>query len=223
MPLGKGRVIRKGERNEGRSPGVVGQLNNGMLDERTEAGGLDAGKGAGRGYTVGTGGLGEGDLANSEDDGPRYVDTSSTPPPTAQAGGVGDTGTGDDDDDDDGPRYVDTSRPSPLHAVPLPAAEQAPTEDGGAGRRHSDQLVVQQQRQEPHARRWTGEEAGGGGRDGAGLAPGGGYDWRALRKGVVNRKGDVAYYDESFVENPWTELLVAVERKGAGGEGEGHG
>lgn len=32
------------------------------------------------------------------------------------------------------------------------------------------------------------------------------YDWVALRRGVRNRQGDMAYYDRSFVEDPWREL-----------------
>lgn len=33
------------------------------------------------------------------------------------------------------------------------------------------------------------------------------YDWRALRKGVRDENGDVAYYDGSFVEDPWRGLM----------------
>lgn len=33
------------------------------------------------------------------------------------------------------------------------------------------------------------------------------YDWRALRKGVRDENGDVAYYDGSFVEDPWRGLV----------------
>ena len=32
------------------------------------------------------------------------------------------------------------------------------------------------------------------------------YDWHALRKGVRDERGDVAYYDTSFVEDPWKNL-----------------
>lgn len=32
------------------------------------------------------------------------------------------------------------------------------------------------------------------------------YNWHALRKGVKDEKGDVAYYDPSFVEDPWKHL-----------------
>ena len=32
------------------------------------------------------------------------------------------------------------------------------------------------------------------------------YDWHALRKGVRDERGDVAYYDTSFVEDPWKKL-----------------
>ncbi|MCJ1381660.1 hypothetical protein MMC17_004771 [Xylographa soralifera] len=33
------------------------------------------------------------------------------------------------------------------------------------------------------------------------------WDWNALRKGVRNEKGDVVYYDASFVEDPWKDLV----------------
>ncbi|MCJ1296353.1 hypothetical protein MMC34_007919 [Xylographa carneopallida] len=33
------------------------------------------------------------------------------------------------------------------------------------------------------------------------------YDWNALRKGVRNEIGDVMYYDASFVEDPWKNLV----------------
>ncbi len=33
------------------------------------------------------------------------------------------------------------------------------------------------------------------------------HDWRALRKGVRDENGDVAYYDGSFVEDPWRGLV----------------
>lgn len=32
------------------------------------------------------------------------------------------------------------------------------------------------------------------------------YDWHALRKGIRDLNGDVAYYDVSFVEDPWKGL-----------------
>lgn len=43
---------------------------------------------------------------------------------------------------------------------------------------------------------------------------GGGYDWAALRRGVRNARGDMCYYDASFVEDPWRGL---VGRDGGGG------
>lgn len=39
------------------------------------------------------------------------------------------------------------------------------------------------------------------------------WDWQALRRGVVDERGDVAFYDGSFVEDPWRGL------GGARGEG----
>lgn len=220
VPLGKGRVFGNGGSNEDRGPGMIGQPHGGMLDERTEAECFATSKAAGLEHGVGTGGLEENEGA-SEDDGPRYVDASSTPP--AEEEGVAPLGAGVWGAD--GPRYVDTSRPPPLQVpgqVPLPAAEeQAPNEEGGAGSLRDTQSTVQQQRQAPHARYSTSLEGGGGGEDGAGGVRGGLYDWRALRKGVVNRMGDVAYYDESFVEDPWRELFMLAGRRRA--EGDGHG
>ncbi|KAI4135935.1 MAG: hypothetical protein LQ347_000221 [Umbilicaria vellea] len=189
VPLGKGRLMRKGETT------VVVQPHGGMSNERTTARGLATGKAAERGDDVRTGCLEESDGA-CEDDGPRYVDESSTPP--AKEGGVTALGTGGSGDN--GARYVGTSRQPPLHGpgdVPLPAAEMTLNVDGVAS------------------------EERGGGRDKAGVASGELYDWRALRQGVVNREGDVTYYDESFVENPWRELLVAAGRRGADGAGHG--
>ena len=39
-----------------------------------------------------------------------------------------------------------------------------------------------------------------------GRLPNGEWDWQALRKGVRDENGDIAYYDASFVENPWASL-----------------
>lgn len=39
-----------------------------------------------------------------------------------------------------------------------------------------------------------------------GTESGSGYDFAALRYGVRNQNGDVAYYNYSFVEDPWKEL-----------------
>ena len=35
------------------------------------------------------------------------------------------------------------------------------------------------------------------------------HDWNALRKGVRNARGDICYYDASFVEDPWATLMAA--------------
>lgn len=44
------------------------------------------------------------------------------------------------------------------------------------------------------------------------------YDWAALRRGVRNERGDMCYYDGSFVEDPWAKLM---ERGGVVGGGDG--
>ncbi len=36
----------------------------------------------------------------------------------------------------------------------------------------------------------------------------GNYDWQSLKRGVRNERGDVAYYDASFVEDPWKHLTA---------------
>ena len=40
------------------------------------------------------------------------------------------------------------------------------------------------------------------------------YDWAALRRGVRDARGDVAYYDKSFIEDPWQELRFRLEKEG---------
>ncbi len=66
-------------------------------------------------------------------------------------------------------------------------------------------------------RNWKGQGqvagqvgGGGGGEDEMrrqGKRGDGTWDWQALRKGVVvNERGDVAFYDGSFVEDPWRGL-----------------
>lgn len=55
-----------------------------------------------------------------------------------------------------------------------------------------------------------GQGGGGGGGEEMrrlGKRADGEWDWQALRKGVVvDERGDVAYYDGSFVEDPWRGL-----------------
>lgn len=43
---------------------------------------------------------------------------------------------------------------------------------------------------------------------GTGLMEDGGHDWAALRRGVRTANGDTAYYDKSFVEDPWKEIMA---------------
>ena len=70
---------------------------------------------------------------------------------------------------------------------------------------------------------WGEEEEEEKGPGGGGVAAGeqggkrgdGGWDWRALRMGVVvddggGGRGDVAFYDGSFVEDPWRGLRGRV-------------
>jgi hypothetical protein len=57
-----------------------------------------------------------------------------------------------------------------------------------------------------HIGRWEGLQQAG-----TGIEPGkradGEWDWQALRRGVRDEKGDLAFYDASFVEDPWRGLL----------------
>ena len=46
----------------------------------------------------------------------------------------------------------------------------------------------------------------------------GAAEWAALRKGVRDEQGDVAYFDWSFVEDPWEGLGSGGGRGGLGGE-----
>lgn len=39
------------------------------------------------------------------------------------------------------------------------------------------------------------------------------YDWKALRRGVRDARGDVAYYQKSFVEDPWATVIKGLNRK----------
>lgn len=34
------------------------------------------------------------------------------------------------------------------------------------------------------------------------------YNWQSLKMGIRNERGDVAYYDASFVEDPWRHLTA---------------
>ena len=66
---------------------------------------------------------------------------------------------------------------------------------------------------------WKGRKGRGGGQVGGGAGEemrrqgrrgDGEWDWQALRKGmVVDERGDVAFYDGSFVEDPWRGLSRA--------------
>ncbi|CAO1600720.1 hypothetical protein XANCAGTX0491_004402 [Xanthoria calcicola] len=46
-----------------------------------------------------------------------------------------------------------------------------------------------------------------------------GYTWSEWRKGVRGERGDVAFYDASFVEDPWRGFNKTRRREGRGGEG----
>ncbi|KAI9873093.1 MAG: hypothetical protein M1830_000844, partial [Pleopsidium flavum] len=53
---------------------------------------------------------------------------------------------------------------------------------------------------------WNSSTSGASGSN-VGRAGGSDNDLWKLRKGVRNETGDIAYYDPSFVEDPWQELL----------------
>ncbi|KAI4234826.1 MAG: hypothetical protein LQ349_003545 [Xanthoria aureola] len=48
-----------------------------------------------------------------------------------------------------------------------------------------------------------------------------GYTWHEWRKGVRGERGDMAFYDASFVEDPWRGFNKTRRGGGGGGEGEG--
>lgn len=60
-------------------------------------------------------------------------------------------------------------------------------------------------------------EMGPGGLE-AGRKTDGQWDWQALRRGVRDARGDMAFYDASFVEDPWKHL---VDDKDNGGKQSG--
>lgn len=71
-------------------------------------------------------------------------------------------------------------------------------------------------------RKWRGRQGPSGGGVGVGeemrtqgKRGDGEWDWQALRRGVVDERGDVVFYDGSFVEDPWRGLGFR------GGRGEG--
>ncbi|KAL2055213.1 hypothetical protein ABVK25_004551 [Lepraria finkii] len=65
-----------------------------------------------------------------------------------------------------------------------------------------------------YAGQWEGVQYPGMGTGGleAGKRPDGEWNWQALRRGVRDERGDMAFYDASFVEDPWKHML------GAGGQ-----
>ncbi|MCJ1297772.1 hypothetical protein MMC08_000560 [Hypocenomyce scalaris] len=213
LPLGKGRVMGKGGREKEEVGGAdVRALGSGILDELAVTRGSAGDECAEVGANVkGADSVGMGEEENGgvdDDDAPTYLDTSTVP--SVEDGRA--AGMGNRNDEDDGPRYMDTSLPPPLDgltAVPLPVAGLYTTVGGGAGpgEEVSGQQQQQQQHQELPAIHSTGSELQGGEIEAA-MAPGGRRDWRALRRGVRNQRGDLAYYDESFVEDPWRELLL---------------
>lgn len=63
------------------------------------------------------------------------------------------------------------------------------------------------------------QQVGGGGEEGKemrrqGKRGDGEWDWQALRKGVPDERGDVAFYDASFVEDPWRVLGGGIGTRG---------
>ncbi|KAL9126980.1 MAG: hypothetical protein Q9217_004062 [Psora testacea] len=73
--------------------------------------------------------------------------------------------------------------------------------------------IEQSDRSKPfdfHAPQQPGHLSGGSnyqaGPSQQGRMPNGEWDWQALRRGVRNERGDTAFYDVSFVEDPWAGL-----------------
>ncbi|KAM0797940.1 hypothetical protein BDR22DRAFT_914402 [Usnea florida] len=108
-----------------------------------------------------------------------------------------------------------------------PASSNAPDDALAAAARDESAAMMLETGLLPQYLDWSGgvagEESGGGvldgddggvgGRfeqEGKGKGSGGGgrgedgeWDWQALRMGVRDQRGDVAFYDKSFVEDPW--------------------
>lgn len=51
----------------------------------------------------------------------------------------------------------------------------------------------------------------------AGKRADGEWDWQALRRGVRDERGDMAFYEASFVEDPWRGLRGDGAARGHGG------
>ena len=62
--------------------------------------------------------------------------------------------------------------------------------------------------------RWQGRGQVGAGEEmkRQGRRGDGEWDWQALRKGVRDERGDVAFYEGSFVEDPWRGLEGGLGR-----------
>jgi len=138
----------------------------------------------------------------------------------------------DDVIDDDMPGYVDDTppdSPAPTHMSIRPThpnmddstlsgdepVPTTPEEKGEDAHPESQAVDVPLSRGRNNGR--TGNE-GRPANDSLPVRPPGGYDWAALKRGVRNERGDMCYYDASFVEDPWAKLMG---KGGTAGEGGG--
>lgn len=85
-----------------------------------------------------------------------------------------------------------THQPPPTTPTPNPQSKdenQLLEEARKRGLQRLNQMAQQQQQQSSGGPKADGE-----------------WDWNALRRGVRDEKGDMAFYDKSFVEDPWRGL-----------------
>jgi len=179
MPLGKARVLGSRPEKDAVVPNTVEQRAGGNADEID----LD-------------------DDEGEREEGPRYINTSKTPPLEAEQG--------------DGPGYIDTSQPPPVsneEANEIQARIDALLESIGSGDPLNSLPVDTQTEQlqqvyglpqRPAFGDTTLMQGGQGNSrgDSASVAS----SSRPSHRGQRNEKWYIGYYDPSFNENPWEKL-----------------
>lgn len=126
-------------------------------------------------------------------------------------GGAGVEGDGDGNDDGErvplvGGEGGSIGNPA---CTTVPISSERPRDSARVVRKLGDEKVLEAARQRGLNR--LGQVGGEGRR------ADGGWDWNALRRGIRDERGDMAFYDASFVEDPWRELRGgAAARSGFG-------
>ncbi|MCJ1390370.1 HintC [Xylographa bjoerkii] len=182
----RGRGGRGGwEKRLGEGEGASGS-NSTPLGTRAVRGGEDgAAAGAGLGVGMGDSRLGDGENEEEEEeDGmPGYVDSTpaGSPLPGRATRPTSEVG-GSSIDGEEAPAGQLEEEEEEVDAAAVSETPRYPTGSSGV----LEELPVRTQQS---------------------ASRGGQYDWNTLRKGVRNESGDVAYYDASFVEDPWRDLV----------------